>query len=309
MGDLRHHENSALSETRATDGRSDRAKRDEPRDTTDPVARRQPDYPQAGISVVINTLNEESNIGPCIDSVRGLADEIVVCDMHSDDRTVEIATQRGARIVSHPRTGFVEPARSYAILQATREWVLVLDADERMTATLAARLAHISQEGECDVVSFWSLYWYFSGWVRHGGFFHGMWRRFFRRSVYLETYTDSETQIHRNFEALLNAGKLIQLPSDCYIEHLAYPTIRKYVCKTLGTYAQIEAEQYVAAGRRFSLLRMLGEPAKELAVRFVIRRGYLDGMRGLILACLYAGYRFCVWANVWAEQHSRAATS
>src|SRR5688572_27812596 len=96
-----------------------------------------------GIAVVINTLNEESNIGNCIDSVLELADEIVVCDMHSEDRTLEIARQKGARVVLHPRTGFVEPARRFAISQARHEWVLVLDADERMTDMLAARLKEI----------------------------------------------------------------------------------------------------------------------------------------------------------------------
>jgi glycosyltransferase involved in cell wall biosynthesis len=258
----------------------------------------------SGISVVINTLNESHNIGACIDSVRELATEIVVCDMLSDDDTVAVATARGARVISHERTGFVEPARRYAIDSARCEWVLVLDADERMTSALASKLRQVASDNSYDVVSFWSLYWYFSGWVRHGGFFHGEWRRFFRRSVYLDTYTESETLVHHNFEALKTADKVLRLPRTYYIEHLAYPTIRKYVSKTLGGYAHLEAKQYVAAGRRFSLVRMLGEPIKEIAVRFILRRGYRDGMQGLILACLYAGYRFCVWANVWAEQNS-----
>jgi glycosyltransferase involved in cell wall biosynthesis len=252
-----------------------------------------------GIAVVINTLNEESNIGDCIGSVRSLADEIVVCDMHSDDRTVEIAHQRGARIIHHPRTGFVEPARRYAISHARREWILVLDADERMTDGLAARLKRVAGEDRCDVVSFWSLYWYFGGWVRHGRFFSGEWRRFFRRSVYLETYDEAEEQIHHNFVSLTRATRICQLSEEYYIQHYAYPTVEKYLSKTLGMYARIEGEQYVKLGRRFSLARMIGEPIKEFGARFVWYGGYRDGMRGFILACLYAGYRFCVWANVW----------
>ena len=126
-----------------------------------------------GIALVINTLNEEKNIGDCIDSVGSLVNEIVVCDMYSDDRTAEIATLKGAQVVLHPRIGFVEPARKFAISQASQEWVLVLDADERMTPQLANRLIQVTQEDSCDVVSFWSLYWYFGGWVRHGGFFGG----------------------------------------------------------------------------------------------------------------------------------------
>lgn len=252
-----------------------------------------------GIAVVINTLNEESNIGDCIDSVLGLADEIVVCDMHSEDRTLEIARQKGARIVLHPRTGFVEPARRFAISHARHEWVLVLDADERMTDLLAAKLKGMVAEDRYDVVSFWSLYLYFGGWVRHGRFFSGQWRRFFRRNFYLESYVDSDEQIHHNFVSLARAKRICQLSNEYYIKHYAYPTLEKYLSKTLGVYARIEGEQYLKLGRRFSLIRMIGEPVKEFGVRFVWHRGYLDGMRGFILACLYAGYRFCVWANVW----------
>ena len=260
---------------------------------------------EPGITVVINTLNEEPNVGECIDSVRGLADEIVVCDMHSEDRTQEIAKQNGARIVLHPRTGFVEPARRFAISHARTEWVLVLDADERMTEPLSKKLKEVAAEGVFDVVSFWSLYWYFGGWVRHGGFFSGHWRRFFRRAVYMETYDHREEQVHHNFESLTKAKRICQLSNDYYIQHYAYPTVEKYLSKTLGTYARIEGEQYVKQGRRFTLLKMLGEPLKEFLLRFVLCRGYLDGLRGFILACLYSGYRFSVWANVWFSQNNK----
>ncbi|OGA55746.1 MAG: hypothetical protein A3G81_19485 [Betaproteobacteria bacterium RIFCSPLOWO2_12_FULL_65_14] len=260
----------------------------------------------SGIAVVINTLNEEANIGECIDSVRGLAQEIVVCDMHSDDRTVEIARQKGARIVLHARTGFVEPARRFAIAQARCQWVLVLDADERMTPALAARLKKAVEEEAHDVVSFWSLYWYFGGWVRHGGFFSGHWRRLFRKEVYLATYAETDERVHQNFDALKQAKRILQLPQDYYIEHYAYATLEKYLSKTLGTYARIEGEQYVREGRRFSLVRMIGEPLMEVPVRFLWLKGYRDGMRGFVLACLFAGYRFCVWANVWYLQNRKS---
>ena len=260
-----------------------------------------------GISVVINTLNEEGNIGDCIDTVQQLADEIVVCDMHSTDRTVDIATEKGARIVLHPRAGFVEPARKFAISNAQRTWVLVLDADERMTEALASRLRQIARENVYDVVSFWSLYWYFGGWVRYGGFFHGYWPRFFRRNVYLETYTHAEELIHQNFRSVMRSQKVLRLPKEYYITHYAYPTIEKYLSKTLGAYARVEGEQYVKLGREFSFARMIGEPIKEFGIRFFWKRGYLDGMRGFILACLFAGYRFCVWANVWFLKNRKDA--
>lgn len=251
------------------------------------------------ITVVINTLNEEANILECIKSVRELADEILVCDMYSDDRTVELAQAAGARIEYHERVGFVEPARRFAIEKASSDWVLVLDADERMTPPLAQELRRLAIENRYAVVSFWSLYWYFGGWVRHGGFFNGHWRRFFKKNVYLDTYMDSEALVHMNFEALHGHPDTCYLTSEFYIKHYAYESVEKYMAKTLGRYATIEGKQYLDQGICFSLTRMLWEPLREFMLRFILRKGYKDGMRGLILSALYSGYRFSVWANVW----------
>src|SRR5574344_1325839 len=81
------------------------------------------------ISVVINTLNAERLLDKCLESVKD-ADEIVICDMHSEDKTIEIAQRHNCKIVYHERTGIVEPARNWAMEQATGDWILVLDADE-----------------------------------------------------------------------------------------------------------------------------------------------------------------------------------
>ena len=143
--------------------------------------------------------------------------------------------------------------------------------------------------------------------MRHGGFFHGYWPRFFRRRIYLETYSNSEELIHHNFTSVMTSQKVLRLPKEYYIIHYAYPTIEKYLSKTLGAYARVEGEQYVKLGRNFSLARMIGEPIKEFGARFFWKKGYLDGMRGFILACLFAGYRFCVWANVWFLKNRKDA--
>jgi glycosyltransferase involved in cell wall biosynthesis len=195
--------------------------------------------------------------------------------------------------------GFVEPARHYAISQANQEWVLVLDADERMTEPLALKLAEIAQENICDVVSLSILYWYFGGWVHHGGFSPNKWHRFFRKSAYLKVYNSNEEIVHNNFEGLKQIKNKVILPPSFHILHLAYPTIEKYMCKTLGHYAVIEAEAYYQQGRRFSFLRMLGEPLYEIIKRFILKGGFRDGMRGFILVIFRAGYRFSIWANVW----------
>ncbi len=264
------------------------------------------------ISVVINTLNEEENIRDCIVSTKGFADEIVVCDMRSDDRTVELARTMGARVVLHDRVGFVEPARRFAIASASYEWVLVLDAYERLTPVLADKLRDLSADESVDVVSFWSLYWYFGGWIHHGGFFNGNWRRFFRKNVYLESYKESEKSVHMNFDALRDHPRTRYLESDFHILHLAYPSIEKYCSKTLGFYGALEGRQYFEAGIQPSVVKLLWQPVREFLVRFLLRQGFRDGMRGFVLAVLYSGYRFSVWANCWfasIEKHSSGDVS
>src|SRR5262245_29586580 len=93
-----------------------------------------------GISVVINTRNEEKNLPHALRSVRPWVDEIIVVDMCSEDRTVEIARSFGAKTFPHEPLGYCEPARAFALGQATQPWVLILDADEMVPAPLSRAL-------------------------------------------------------------------------------------------------------------------------------------------------------------------------
>ena len=258
-----------------------------------------------GISVVINTLNEEANIADCIRSVQGLADEIVVCDMYSDDRTAEIARELGARVVYHPRLGFADPAHRFAVEYAEREWILSIDADERMTPRLTARLLQVVEEDEYDAVDVAILFNYFGGFVKHGGFFNAEHHRFFRRKVYLENYDPIEEQPHHCFYTINRVANRLVLDKSYYIIHLAYPTIEKYVHKTLGMYGRFEAEHMLRNQVRFSLARLILLPIKEFVRRFLIWQGYKDGVRGFILCVLYSGYVFVSWANLWFLQQQK----
>src|ERR1035437_8709774 len=195
------------------------------------------------ISLVINTLNEEVNIRECIESAKYLVDEIIVCDMYSHDKTVEIAKSLNAKVFFHDRTGFVEPARYFAISQATCEWVLVLDADERMTEKLGNKIKEIVTINHNDLILFGSLNNYFGAYVKYGGFYGIEAPKFFKKYIYISTFNDSELMIHANFSAVKkNAKNKIQLDDEYYILHNAYPTIEKYINKTVGVYARIEAE-------------------------------------------------------------------
>lgn len=263
------------------------------------------------ISAVINTLNEEQNIAGCIHSLQGFADEIVVCDMHSTDQTVAVAQQLGAQVtLIEANFGDFGRLRHLAVTQATGKWVLVIDADERLTPNLASKLREIAESDQAEVVNISNLYWYFGGWVYQGDFFQNNWPRFFQRAVYLSRFADFDEPVHSDLSVLKGVTRQISLPKKYYLKHYAYPTIEKYVNKTLGMYARLEAEQYFANGRRFSLLRLIGEPVKVFLDNYIVRQCFRDGKRGFILNVLFAGYRFTTWANVWLlEELERQKTT
>src|SRR3989304_5858919 len=120
----------------------------------------------ARISVVINTLNEEKNLPRAIASIKGLADEIIVVDMQSDDATKDVAEGLGALVYDHKRTGYVEPARNFAIAKAAGPWVFVLDADEEAQVKLVKKLKLLAVKEDADYYRLPRKNIVFGSWLR-----------------------------------------------------------------------------------------------------------------------------------------------
>lgn len=252
------------------------------------------------ISVVINTLNEELFIEQCISSVKFIADEIIVCDMYSDDQTVAIAESLGAKVVYHERVGFVEPARHFAISQAANEWVLVLDADEKMTETLGNELKRIAKDDIADIVMFASLFNYFGQYIKHGGFFNNNWARFFKKETYIKVYSSDEEMVHCNFSNLRkSSNRKITLSKKYYILHEAYPTFEKFLRKGLCNYTLLESNLRFEKGEKITLFNAWFIPLKEFIKSYFIWKGYKDGKIGLTLCYLKAQHTFYIYLNLW----------
>lgn len=252
------------------------------------------------ISVVINTFNEEVHIKKCIESVLGFADEILVCDMYSDDRTVAIASDLGAKIIYHEKVGFVEPARYYAVSNATGDWILLLDADEYITDELGLKLRELIQQHEVDLITIGKLYFYFANYIKRGGFYLKSSPLFFKKDLYINNFTEENMKIFKGCIHLKPASKkTIEIGDTYYIWHDAYPSIEKFVSKTNSKYAFIEAKQMHSDGKKFSLYKLLWDPTKTFLKKYLYQLAILDGINGLILCVLYANYRFNVWANLW----------
>ena len=122
------------------------------------------------LSVVIITFNESANIGRCIDSVKNVADDIVVVDSFSDDDTTNICINKGARVVEHAFEGHVEQ-KNYAITQAKYSLILSLDADEALTENLSEEILKIKANPEHDGYYFNRLNYYCGRWIKHSGWY------------------------------------------------------------------------------------------------------------------------------------------
>jgi glycosyltransferase involved in cell wall biosynthesis len=240
------------------------------------------------ISAVVNTLDEERRLAFALRSVRPWVDEIVVVDMASTDRTVEVARAFGAQVASHPRTGFVEPARAFACAQATGDWVLVLDADEVVPPELARCLRALADADRTDVVRVARVNHILGAPVLHSGWNPERDRqvRFWRRGA-----VDLPERIHGH--PVPRAGmRLVDLPfaGGKAIVHLSHVDVAALLDK-LNAYTSVEAEQAFARGEHAGTLRALRAAGREWLARYLRHGGFRDGWRGFYLALLMAGYR------------------
>lgn len=247
------------------------------------------------ISVVINTLNEAGNIERAIRSVEW-ADEVIVCDMYSDDKTVEIAKKLGAKIFFHKRKDYVELARNFAISKASNDWILVLDADEVVQKTLAERLVEISiKMQQIDYVRIPRKNIIFGRWMKASMWWPDLNIRFFRKGKV--TWTN---KIHRPPEV---SGEGIDLSSDeeWTIIHNHYNSIPQFLERMIR-YTKAQAEELIKDDYKFDWKDLIKKPLSEFLGRFFANRGFEDGLHGLALSLLQAFSFLVVYLRVWEMQ-------
>lgn len=244
------------------------------------------------ISVVINTLNNEQNIKRALENV-SWADEIIVCDMHSDDKTVEIAKMLGAKVVFHKRLEYVEPARNFAIGKALGEWILVLDPDEELPESLKERLVKIaSQTEQIDYVRLPRKNLIFGKWMQASMWWPDYNIRFFRKGKV--TWSD---KIHRPPEV---SGTGIDLPAEeqWAIIHHHYKDISQFL-ERMNRYTKVQAEELKKEGYAFEWTDLIQKPLGEFLGRFFANKGYEDGIHGLALSLLQAFSHFVLYLRLW----------
>jgi glycosyltransferase involved in cell wall biosynthesis len=244
------------------------------------------------ISVVINTFNEGANIERAIKSV-SFASEIIVCDMYSTDRTVEIAQKLGAKVVYHKYTRIVEPARNFAISKAKHQWILVLDADEAVPPKLARHLKEITNK---DLLSSFvhipRKNIIFGKWMKASGWWPDYHIRFFKSGAVV--WHDA---IHSK-PTTNGVGVTLPLDEDLAIIHYHYSGVFQFI-ERMNRYTTIQAEELYKSKAVFHAKDLIKKPLGEFLSRYFANEGYRDGLHGFSLALLQAVSFLVVYLKLW----------
>lgn len=258
--------------------------------------RRRPDPapPRETVSCTVVCQDEGGQIAGCLGSV-AWCDELVVVDGGSRDGTPEIARRFTPKVIHHPWPGY-RAQKQFALEQSTAEWVLNLDADERVTAELATEIQRVLRgvPGRVDGFRIPRLVSYLGRWWYRGGWYPRPVVRLVRRT----RTTWGGTDPHDRAEV---PGRVVGLRHP--ILHYTYDDIADHL-RSVDKLTAVAAVQ-VPRGRRVGVGRLIGEPAWRFVRAYVVKRGALEGLPGLFVAATDAFYTFLRWARVW-ERERRA---
>lgn len=239
----------------------------------------------ATLAAVLIVRNEADVLPRCLSHL-GFVDEIVVVDDESTDATVAIAEQAGARVFRRKLDRF-DTQRNFAMDQAGCDWILSIDADEVVTEALAREIrVTIERPDAADVYGIPFCHKLLGRWIRHGGWDAPL-TRLCRRHVRWEG------AVHEQIASEYRRGALTHA-----VLHYSHRSVSEFIAK-LNRYTDDEAGARVAAGRAPSRLKLLLSPVRDFARRYLVQKGWRDGMAGLVMAGLMAFYVFTSRAKAW----------
>lgn len=247
------------------------------------------------LACVVITKNEEENIHDCLRSI-AWASERVVVDAESIDRTAELARAAGAKVIVRPWPGF-GAQKNYAMDLVEAEWILVVDADERIPQGLQAEiLSRIAAWKTGDPVAYEipRKNYFYGAWVRHAGVYPDYQIRLFRRGC--GRYND--VPVHENLIVRGTIGQLVH-PMDHFTERRIRDHFRKF-----GLYTTMAAQEKGRTVRAVHAHDLVFRPLVVFVKSYALKRGYRDGVRGLIVSVFAGMYTFVKYAKLWSMMAS-----
>jgi glycosyltransferase involved in cell wall biosynthesis len=246
------------------------------------------------ISVTVITKNEEANIERCLKSVQW-ADEIVVVDAESTDRTAEIARSMKATVIVKPWEGFSKQ-KEFAVQQAKHDWIFSIDADEEVTPELQDEIVRtIQSNNSMNGYEVPRRSFFLGKWIRNGGWYPGYQLRLFRKSK----ATMNHRPVHEGF---LIEGKSGMLRSD--LNHYTYHSLHQYIGK-MNDYSSLDVLNKLANGRTIRWYNFILNPLSVFLRMYISLNGWKDGMHGFMLAYYSALHSLSIFAKCWEYQHSQ----
>lgn len=243
------------------------------------------------LSAVIITFNEENQIGRCIDSIKEVADEILVVDSFSTDKTREIAESKGARFIQNPFEGHIQQ-KNHGVQLASSDIILSLDADECLDKKAQSEVLRVKENWSSDAYSLNRLTNYCGKWIKHCGWYPDKKVRLFdrRRAKWGGVNPHDRVELQDGATSAHLAGDIL---------HYSFPSISSHV-RTADNFSQIAAEAAVKDGKRISILvHIVLNPSFTFVKKYLFQLGFLDGFYGFVICVLSAHSNFLKYTKIW----------
>jgi len=253
------------------------------------------------LSAIIITLNEGKDLPKCLNSIKNMADEILVIDSGSTDKTVSIAEKFGVKVYFRKFDNYANQ-KNYASSKASGDWILSIDADEEVEPELEREIDLKVKRNESKVVAYS---------IPRKNIIFGKFIKYTRWQPELDRHIwlwkkDAGKWIGDVHEELSITG---EVDSMKYANiHYQYETVKEFL-DMINRYSELEAEEKVKSGQSFSYFKLLVEPKYNFLVRYIYRLGFLDGWRGFVLSYLMAIYHFVLWVKVWDKTRNPHSAS
>lgn len=247
---------------------------------------------KSSLSVAIITKNEEEMLPDCLRSV-SFADDIVVVDSGSTDKTVEIAQNFGARVFIEDWKGY-GPQKNSAVQKCKHDWILIIDADERIPTEAELKIKEVLKNPPADAFSFSRKNFFHGKWIRHSGFWPDRTLRLVKKAM-----GNFDSVVH---EKWVTGGRIQAL--DAHIEHYSFSNYSDML-KKLDEYSSAAAGMLFDSGIRTTALSPLIHACSMFFKTYIIKRGFLDGFDGLMIALTKTGGAFFKYAKLLELQRGK----
>nr|WP_239559081.1 glycosyltransferase family 2 protein [Sporohalobacter salinus] len=242
---------------------------------------------------MVLTYNEENNITDCLDSIDWI-EEIVVVDSYSEDRSVELARKYTSKVYQREFDDFASQ-RNFGLDQLESEWVLVVDADERVTPELKGEILEKLAYPQAEGYRVPRRNYFLGKWIKYCGWYPDYTLRLFK--------TEDNSYSGLVHEGIEIDGRVIELDND--LIHYTYRNLEHYLDK-INHYTTLDAEKKYQAGVKKGLAYILFRPVVEFIKKFFLKKGFLLGRQGIILSILSAYYQFLKYIKLWEKNEVKS---